>query len=124
MKSITCIRRFDETPERVAEGLRRVLSLDKTATPSWSSDGRRVAITFDRRNTWSFLISWFERFFILDARISEDGSVAITGVSPSIFSFTQKATGKLIKALFDQMENEMKGTQPNLAEYASQARQL
>jgi hypothetical protein len=110
MKSITCTRRFDETPERVAEGLRRVLSLDKTVTPSWSSDGRRVAITFDRRNTWSF---------ILDARISEDGSVAITGVSPSVFSFTQKATGKLIEALFDQMENEMKRTQPSLANSAT-----
>ena len=124
MKPITCTRRFDETPERVAEGLRRVLNHDKTATPSWSPDGRRVVVTFDRRNTGSFLISWFARFFILDARISEDGSVAITGVSPSIFPFVQMTTGKLTEALFDQMENEMKGTQPNLAEYASQARQL
>ena len=101
-----------------------MLNHDKTATPSWSPDGRRVVVTFDRRNTGSFLISWFARFFILDARISEDGSVAITGVSPSIFPFVQMTTGKLTEALFDQMENEMKGTQPNLAEYASQARQL
>jgi len=111
MKRIEISRRFTCGPALLIEAVRRVLCRDKSATPSWAPDGRHVVVTMDRRNTVSLFLSWFSRFYIVDVSVADDGTIAVTAVTPSMFS----AVGPLrrtAESVLDSVEAELKIAQP------------
>jgi len=59
----------------------------------------------------SLFLSWFSRFYILDISVADDGTIAVTAVTPSMFP----AVGSLRRAaesVIDGVEDELKIAQP------------
>jgi hypothetical protein len=110
MKAIIINRQFQKGP-LIADALRRVLERDKTATPSWSPDGKRVVITFDSRTTLSLLCSWFAGLRILDVDLPENGNVTVHCASPGPALFTKASDMAFTQNFLRLLEREIEEPQ-------------